>query len=44
MRKGWYVIYTDWGYIKRKFFGNNAEEAKKFAESEENGKVYYGFC
>jgi len=42
--KQWYVVYTEWGQVKRRRVGETELEARKFAETEENAKVYYGFC
>ena len=40
----WYVIYTEWGQVKIKTFGDDKFSAKRFAETEENVHVFYGFC
>ena len=40
----WYVLYTEWGQVKRRCFGDDEVAARKFAETEENAKVRYGLC
>ena len=43
MNPQWYVLYMEFGEVKRQDFGEDEFQAKAFAKQAENAMVCYGF-
>lgn len=39
----WYVLYMEFGIVKKRYFGDDEFGAKAFANSEERAQICYGF-